>query len=248
VVRRFAVREREAILCIADCSGLLAAYTDHVARWETVPDPLFHVMIRQALSGMVLYLSCRPKDESVAWTLNFRQPPANVFVAGDGDLSTVTGRVFTEGVKTTENSRLFVETRRPKRGTVQSSVDVVGYDVLEILEAYYQQSEQHPARFIELGETEFAMINALPGVDADWLFSLTPDGVRQALQAEPRRIDERAFVFQCGCTLERITEVVRGVWKDNPDDLFRRESGVETFCPRCGHRWWVSRELFERKS
>jgi molecular chaperone Hsp33 len=247
LVRRYAIRDREAILCIVNSEGLLAAYLDHVQRWETVPDPLFHVMIRQALSGMVLYLSCRPKDESVAWTLNFRKPPANVFVAGEGDPSTVTGRVYTEGVKTSESSRLFVETRRPKRGTSQSVVDVAGYDVLEILEAYYQQSEQHPARFLELNDHEYAMVNALPGVDREWLFALTATGVHEALLAEPRQIDERAFVFQCGCTLERITAVVRGAFKENPDELFQGESGVETFCPRCGHRWWVSRELFERE-
>jgi hypothetical protein len=38
--------------------------------------------------------------------------------------------------------------------------------------------------------------------------------------------------------------MLRVIYASDPGDLFRGEPGVETFCPRCGARWWVERDLF----
>ena len=39
--------------------------------------------------------------------------------------------------------------------------------------------------------------------------------------------------------------VVREVFRDNPDELFAGDDGVEISCPRCGRRWWVDRARFD---
>ena len=39
--------------------------------------------------------------------------------------------------------------------------------------------------------------------------------------------------------------VVRAVWGKQPDELFQGDDGVEALCPRCGTRWWLTRELFD---
>jgi hypothetical protein len=42
-----------------------------------------------------------------------------------------------------------------------------------------------------------------------------------------------------------MMEALHTIFKDNPEDLFQGESGVETFCPRCGSRWWVDRAEYD---
>ena len=38
--------------------------------------------------------------------------------------------------------------------------------------------------------------------------------------------------------------MLRNIYKDNPADLFKGDPGVETFCPRCGGRWWITESEF----
>jgi hypothetical protein len=37
---------------------------------------------------------------------------------------------------------------------------------------------------------------------------------------------------------------VRAMFSTRPEELFAGEGRVETTCPRCGQRWWVTREDF----
>jgi hypothetical protein len=54
-----------------------------------------------------------PHDETVGFTLNFKEPPTNLFITGDAAKNTFVGRAFEDGVATAESSRLYVQTFRP---------------------------------------------------------------------------------------------------------------------------------------
>ncbi len=245
IVRRFALRTEEAVLAHGDFRGLFAVYEAHVHRWESIPDPLCLIMMRQALGGAALHLSCRPRDQMTAWTINIARPPLNVFVAGNSADSTVVGRVYTEDVSTAGSSRLFVESRRPHGKSNRSMIDVTGYDVLQIFEQYYEQSEQNPARFFEFNETEFVMVLAMPGADPDWLAALDRERVKSILDAGPSPIDTQEFTFRCGCDHDRMVQVVHGMFKEDPTELFQGDANVEVSCPRCGRRWTLDRDEFD---
>jgi len=244
-VRRFIDRENDVLVSIGDFGPMFAAYLDHVRRWEVEPDGLSQVMMRQGLGALVLHLVNRPTTESVGWTIHVREPATNLFLAGDAAETNVTGRVYTEGVKPAEDSRVYVQVSREGRPPTQSMVDVEGVDVLSMFEQYYRKSEQLPARFFEATDEEYVMVLALPEAEHDWVRGLTRESALALLDTDLKPLGEETYRFRCGCTSERMMEVVRGLFADKPEELFRKEDGVEIFCPRCGRRWWVDRDTFE---
>jgi molecular chaperone Hsp33 len=247
VVRRYFDRKHQVVVADGYFTAFFTAYVEHVRRWEVGLDPLTYTMMRQGLAAATLHLSARPHDESFGFTLNFKEPPTNIFLTGDASSSRVTGRVFTEGVKTAESSRLFVQSQRPRHEQMQSMVEVTGLDVLEVFEQYYARSEQEGARFFEDEDDRFLMVLALPDHDRAWIQGLRADAPGEVDTANLDLLDERIFRFQCGCNPEKMMEALHTIFRDNPEDLFQGEGGVETFCPRCGSRWWIERVEYERR-
>ncbi len=244
VIRRQIENARACLIASGDFGDLLAGWWRHASLWEGEPDGLSSILMRQGLAAAVLHLANRPRNETVAWTLNLKQPPTNLFLAGSSIAGTITGRVITEGVRTEESSRLFVQVVKSQGEPQTSRLEVDGFDVLEIFEQYFDRSEQNPARFFPLEQERFAAILGLPGVDPDWLHGLGVDAARTLLETAPT-LEERAFRFECGCSPVRILNVMRSMFGPAPDELFHGELRVEVFCPRCGRRWWVDREQFD---
>jgi molecular chaperone Hsp33 len=244
VIRRQIENTRACLIASGDFSDLLAGWWSHASLWDGEPDGLSSILMRQGLAAAALHLANRPRNETVAWTLNLKQPPTNLFLTGSSADGTITGRVITEGVRTEESSRLFVQVVKPRGEPQTSRLDVDGFDVLEIFEQYFDRSEQNPARFFALEQERFAAVLGLPGVDPDWLHALEIDAARALLQTATT-IEERSFRFECGCSPERILTVMRSMFGSDPNELFHEENRVEVFCPRCGRRWWVDREQFD---
>ena len=238
---------RDLLIVTGDFENLVSAYLDHARRWENDVDPLGITFMRQGLGAATLHLSCRPAGEFVGWTINLKQPPTNLFLTGDSSHFTVTGRVFTESVKTFDSSRMFVQTTRAGDSTpTQSAIAVDGIDVCEIFEQYYMRSEQNPAHFLELDENQFTMVLGLPGVDIDWMRSLDRAAIARIAEEDHKILNVCRYKFQCGCTPERIIQVALAAFRQQLDDLFRGDDGVDALCPRCGRRWWITREEFEK--
>jgi molecular chaperone Hsp33 len=240
VIRRRFDRLHQAVLADGDFAAVFAAYNEHVERWELPLDPFLATLMRQGLAATALHLSARPHDETVGFTLNFKEPPTNLFITGDAAKNTFVGRAFEDGVATAESSRLYVQTFRPGQPVFQSLIDVEGLDVLAVFEQYYARSEQAPARFFELEGDRFLMVQTLPDADQDWLLSLDPARADEIDLSPDELLIHRNLRFQCGCSPARQLEMLRNIYKDNPGDLFKGDAGVETFCPRCGGRWWIT--------
>jgi molecular chaperone Hsp33 len=255
-LRRYINSPRSIVITTGDFTSLLASWERNAELWESHPDPLSTVMMRQALAGAACHLANRPRDETVAWTVNIVRPATVLFVTGDARKSTITGRVYTEGVKPAPHSRLFAQVVRPEREPFESIVEVEGLDILGIFEQYYLRSEQNPARFFELASngderegpdqtapSRFAMVLAMPGADRSWLADLGRESIA-GLVRESVVLERRIFRFECGCSPQRMLSALRGIFEKNPEELFRGENEVEAFCPRCGRRWMVSKEQF----
>lgn len=244
IIQRRFDRTRQAVLADGDFSLVFDAYREHVERWELPFDPFVEALMRQGLAATALHLSGRPYDESVGFTLNFREPPTNLFLTGDAAKSTIVGRAFTDGVATAESSRFSVQSARPNQPAFQSLIEVQGLDVLEVFEQYYRRSEQAPARFFELSGNRFLMIQALPDVDNEWLAGLDPAHADEIDLSADELLFTRGIRFQCGCNPARMLGMLRTIYAGRPDDLFQGDPGVETFCPRCGGRWWIEEKDF----
>jgi molecular chaperone Hsp33 len=249
ILRRWFIDDRSVLLTTGDFRDFIEAWRVHARLWDGGYDDLSETLIRQGLAAATMHLVNRPRDEIVAWTLNLKEPPTNLFLTGEARRGIVTGRVFVEGVRTAESSRLYVQTLRARGEPAVSAIDVVGFDVLEIFEQYYARSEQSPARFLEIegangAGDRFAMVLGMPGADRAWVESVDT-GAIAFLEAHARLLEVRPIRFECGCTPRKMLGALRGIFGQKPDELFRGESSVETTCPRCGRRWRVSREQFE---
>jgi molecular chaperone Hsp33 len=243
VLDRYVDNQRALILTDRRFTALFEAWRRHAGLWELPVDGLSEIMLCQGLAAASLHLANRPRDVTTAWTLNLQQPPTNLFLTGDARHDRVAGRVFTEGVKTAEMSRLFIQTIRPGQEPAESTVQVYGLDILDIFEQYYRVSEQNPARFFELTEDRYLAVLALPGSDRSTLASLSgPDALE--ILAQAMFLERRVFRFECGCNPQRMLEALRAIFARDPADLFLGDEQVEAACPRCGRRWWVRREQF----
>ena len=244
VVRCFLDLDRYASIARGRFDRLFSPYLKHARKWTALPGGQVESMMLHGLAAATLDLALRPPDEFTAWTLNIKEPPLNFFFCGDNAEFIITGRVFTRDVQTTDSSRLFVESQRPKRKPTRSSVDVDGLDVLDIFAQFYDRSEQLPSRFHRIQNDEFVLIRGLPQVDQDWLRSLDEKKADAYLRKDITQTDERIYRFRCGCNFKTILKVVRGMYKDNAEELFLGEEKVEVSCPRCGRYWWLSRKEF----
>jgi len=241
--------ERQVLrLATADFAPVFQAYDEHVRRWELPVDTAGSRMAHDGLAALALHLATRPADESVGVTLNFCDPPLNIFLTGNAGNIAVTGRVFTEDVRVAGTGRLFVQSHRPPRGQMQSAMDFEGRDVLRIFEEYYSRSEQAATRFLALGENRFALVQLLPEGDPAAMDGLTPGTVDAWLGAGLQLLAEQPVRFRCGCNRDKILAALHLIYAKGDDDLFRGESGVEAFCPRCGARWWIERADYEKET
>ncbi len=243
LLRRGLQDARSVIVSSGSFAALHEAWQRHAALWQGEPDPLSFVMMGQGLAAAALHLANRPRDEVVAWTISLQRPPTNIFLTGEASRAIVTGRAFTEGVRPAESNRLYVQTLRSRGEPMTSSVEVEGIDILGIFEQYYDRSEQMPARFHELEDGRFAMVLGLPGSDREWIRSLGREDLA-ALIGESRPLEDRSFRFECGCSPRKMLSALRSIFAKGIEELFRGEEGVETSCPRCGRRWWVTRAQF----
>ncbi len=234
---------RSILVTEGDFADLIGAWRRHVTLWDSLPDGLSITLVRQGLASAALTLANRPRGETVAWTLNLKRPPTNLFLTGDSRASIVTGRVFTEAVKTVESSRLFVETVRSGDEPSLSILEVVGLDVLYIFEQWFARSVQNPVRFFELEEDRFVQARGMPGVNRSWLESLRREDLPEIME-RTTFLEDRVFRFECGCTPRKMLDALHGVYAKDPEELFHGEEQVEVSCPRCGRRWWVTRERF----
>ncbi|NMB75356.1 MAG: hypothetical protein GYA21_09515 [Myxococcales bacterium] len=242
-IKIFLDLERDAVFCHGRFENLFDTYRRHVARWESLPaEPLLSKM-QALLAATCLHLSCKPRDQFTAWTLNLNQPVANLFATGDNQAGTVAGRLITTGVRTEPENRLFVESRRG----AQHSESLLSFSLDEIpaiVEAYYERSEQTRVRLFAPAEAEFLLVFGLPQVDESWLASLDASSALRRIEQELTPVEKRAFRFDCGCNAQRMMDVLRSLFGDKVEALFAGEDQLEVFCPRCGRRWWIAREDF----
>jgi molecular chaperone Hsp33 len=244
-VRRYLDPDLVVSLAEADFAPIFRAYDEHVRRWELPMDGLAFTMMREGLAALGLHLAARPVDETVGVTINVQTPPLNLFLTGDGEDQVLTGRAFTEAVAAADTGRMFVQSYRPGRGQIQSTIEIRGLDVLGMFEAYYGQSEQYPARFLELDADRYGMVQALPDGGRERVAALD-DASARALFTQPLKLIEvKSLRFRCGCTPEKIVKALREIFAGRDEELFQGEPAVEAFCPRCGARWWIERAQYD---
>ena len=252
-VRCYFVRGRNALLVRGAFSGFFMDYYLHLLACGVKHPEGLDRMLKEALVGVSLHGASRPRNERHAWTVNFQHPLANFFVAVDNTTGGVTGRVFTEDVRRGERSLFYAQAQKHLEAPRQSAVEIEGVDFLRAVEQFYGQSEQRMARCFEPQAEDYVLISAQPGCDLAWLEGLTEEGVRHLDQSVVLSLLEtRSYHWGCGCTLERIYQVLGPHAGELGDggfaglgELFGEDPFLKVTCPRCGTLYRVQREPLE---
>lgn len=247
-VKSFFVRQRNALLTRAAFSELYVDYYLHLAEHQIRHQPRQDTMLKQALAAMLLHCASRPWNETIAWTLSFQEPRLNLFVTGDNQRGQIVGHLFDENVKAYGANRMFAEVIRGREPSRQSVVEFKEGDVFLAVESFYSQSEQRTARLFETDSEEFVMVTSQPDCDLDWLRGLGQEDIKKIAEKEELSLLERRFYqWRCGCSHERILDLLAPAMREDPGSLFGEEDLIRVHCPRCGARHAITREALEAR-
>lgn len=243
--RSFYVRKRNALLVRGHFAPLYMDYYLHLMQHSIKQRPALDPILKDLLAAVTLHSCSRPQDETVAWTVNMHEPLANFFVTSTNRPSRVTGRLFTEDVRDSGKNMFIAQLTRPHHQPRQSMIEFTGGDVLSAVEQFYLQSEQRLTRLFRAEDEEFVMISAEPDCDEAWLQALTLEDVQKLEQTEHLTpLETRGYVFDCGCSIDRLYPLISKLGKDDLDHIF--EDGVAVItCPRCGAVFRAPRDHFD---
>ena len=111
-VRTTFVRYRNVLLAEADFTGLFVDYYLHLVDHGLQIAREFDDVFKNGLAAFTLHCASRPRNEMTAWTINFQEPLVNLFLAGDNNPSTVTGRIFSENVREADQGLFYSDVVR----------------------------------------------------------------------------------------------------------------------------------------
>jgi len=246
-IRTYFARGKNALVARGDFGPLYADLVLHEADWE-ISYGAHEEPLRDLLAALALYAASRPLTETSAWTLHFEDPPANLFAVADNAAGRITGTAFFEDVKVS-GQNLFHAARAAAGGPDRRSVTAFeGGDVFAAAEVFHLQSEQRLARYFRLAPEDIVMVQSQPDCDEEWLRGLDTGAVATLdRELELVLLERRPLVFGCGCTHERMLDVLLPVMRSDPDGLFGGGETVRMRCPRCGARHKITREAMEAR-
>lgn len=245
-VRTYFVRERNALLARADFGELYVDYYLHQGQYGYNHAPEHDGMLKEALAALTLHCASRPWNEAWAWTIHFQKPLLNLFVTGDNRRGIVVGQIFTENVKDDGRNLFCADLVRERDSSRRSTIEFTGAEPFAIVEQFYAQSEQRPARYFRYGPEEFVMVTAQPGCDLAWFHALDEDQVRRLDEHETLSLlEQRAYRWGCGCSQERMFSILAPIMRTDAAGLFGEEATIRISCPRCGALHIITRESLE---
>ncbi len=245
-VRTYFVRGRNALVARADFGELYVDYYLHQGQYGYSHTPSHDGMLKEALAALTLHCASRPWNESWAWTIHFHRPLLNLFVAGDNRRGIVVGQLFTEDVRDDGRNLFLADVVKERENSRRSATEFEARTPFAIVEEYYNQSEQRPARYFRHGPEDFVMISAQPDCDLEWFHALDDEKV-QAMDGEETLslLETRLYRWGCGCTEERMFSLLAPLMRADPAGLFGNDPVIRISCPRCGAKHSVTREALE---
>lgn len=245
-VRTHFVRTRNALVARAEFSELYVDYTLHQAQHGLRRAPTHDSLLKETLTALTLHCASRPWNETWAWTIHLQDPLLNLFVTGNNRRGAIVGELFTENVKDDGRNLFLADLARERGDPRRSAIEFTGHEPFRIVEQFYTQSEQRPARYFQHGPEDFVMVSAQPGCDFNWFNALDDEAMRLLDQTETLSLLEKRFYrWECGCTQERMLGVLAPIMRSDPVGLFGTESVLRMNCPRCGARHAITREALE---
>lgn len=246
LIRSSFVRGRNVLIAEGAFASLFAAHQRHRTAFGIEVEARHLELFSEFLAGFALHAASHPRNAVMAWTIHFQDPSLNIFLCGDTECSSVTGRVFTEGLADEDHNMFYQDLVVRGKAPHRSIVPFEGTHPKGTIEFYYSQSEQRPGRFFSFGGDRYALFTAHPDWDQAWFRNLDPAAAARVAESEEVvPIESRLFKLYCGCHYRKILDILSGPMASDPDGLFGEGETVQVNCPRCAARYTVSREAME---
>lgn len=234
-VRTYFVRNRNALLARAQFSEVYLDYYLHLMQAEISELPGDDNLVKDLIAAFTLHMASKPILETPAWTIHFEKEGLDLFATGSNLDQRIIAHASRENVTKLGDNLFASQIIREKEGLRESRVPFIGKDIFTIVEDYYNQSEQRPARYFQYGTEEFVMVSAQPNCDRDWFNQLDTEEIKSIDQTEELSLlEKRYYKFECGCSNQILAGVLSKMNKDQIDDMFAGEKQIIAHCPRCG--------------
>ncbi|MGB0373165.1 MAG: Hsp33 family molecular chaperone HslO [Opitutales bacterium] len=240
------VRYRNVLMSEADFGPLFRAYDEHLATNHLeLPDDVVQ-LFKGCLAACTLHCASRPRNEVIGWTINFQDPLLNVFLGGDTELGSIAGRVFLENIKASPMNSFHQELAVRGKPLRKSFVEFEGHDPMLAAEAFYERSEQRPARFFQMDSSRYIMLSAHPDWDREWFHGIDQEGMKTIETDQTLSLlEKRDYGWHCGCSQDKIMKVLLPIYQNDADGLYQGDPSVTVNCPRCCAKYAISREAIE---
>jgi molecular chaperone Hsp33 len=241
-IRTYFVRGRNALVARGDFSELFVEYYLHLADTAQAYAPELDQDFKEMIVALGLYAAGRPWAERIAWTLHYEEPARNFFATSDNLAGTLTGTLFTEEVRQRGQNLLFNDVVAGTQPMRRSVVEFSGTPI-QAAESLFQQSEQRLGRYFCHHDEDFVLVSAQPDCDEEWLAGLDEEAVCRLDQTEELSLlEKRPFRWFCGCSQERMCQILRPSFIQDAEGLFGEEKELRMRCPRCGQRYEITRQ------
>jgi molecular chaperone Hsp33 len=239
------IRNRNVLLSQIDCSLLFESFETHATQFDMgTPEPIKPLFL-DLLAAFALYCASRPRRDLLAWTIRFTQPHVSFFYGGDNELGSVVGRYFDQNIKADERGEMHMELHRPGKDPHRSMVEFDGDTAEAAIHEFFDKSEQRPARFFKTGQAHYSLASAHPDYDEGWFTHLSAEQITGIASTETLNLLEtRASRWWCGCSQEKIVEMLKSIVKKDPQSVFGDEATAVVNCPRCSANYTVARSNF----
>lgn len=245
-IRCYFVRGRNALVTRGDFTPLFVDYYLGLADIGQRFSPHLDLLLKKSIVGLCLHAAGRPHKETLAWTLHFEDPMCNIFVTADNQNGRVIGTIFSDNVRKEGRNLLYCDVVTPGQPRRRSVVELHTPSAFSATTQLFEQSEQRPAKLFCYMEEDFILITGQPDCDEEWIAGLDEPAIRALDQTEELSLLEtRTFRWECGCTLEKMLQVLSAPMRSDPEALFGEEPSLRMRCPRCGKPYQISRSELE---
>lgn len=247
-IRTYFVRGRNALLARADFSNLYLEYYLQLADTGQRFDPAIDQKFKETIAALCLHASSRPWNEIIAWTLHYENPACNIFVTADNTAGNTVGTLFTENVQKKGTNLFFSDVISGDQPSRRSVVEMPDETPFETATRFYQHSEQRLVRYFAFTDEDYVLVSAEPDCDLEWLAALTEADIRNLDKTEVLALlEKRPFQWKCGCSQEKMENLLLPTMSKDPDALFGNEETLTMRCPRCGTRHTLTRKQMVEK-
>ncbi|MBP9837623.1 MAG: Hsp33 family molecular chaperone HslO [Proteobacteria bacterium] len=243
ITKSYYYPEREVLFLTVEMSNFLIDYYLHMKEFAPEMTASQDEKLKELIACFAVHLTLNPANENHAWTLHLiSEKPYSLFVTGDTEKGTIVGHALSSDIRHTDVNMFHSQVIR-KGDSYRSSIRAESDQPAKIVENYYRNSQQLPARFYVPKTSDTAStIVAMPGCDVEWFNAFNLETEFDKIVPNLKQMRNCSFKFYCGCSIDKLMPFFKSLAADELSDIYKDDEHLIITCPRCGKIFKLLRE------